>query len=493
MKRFSFSEPLKITYCIFMCASLLLSSGNCQAREISGENNEHIKCLKDIGKGFTSVALSATPAVVSIEVHNKIDDQSMFRRHPFFDGQNDSFDFFNDDFFHNFFGRQFKHHRFQQPQENERNHTTPEAPAGRGSGCIIRHDGYILTNNHVIKNASNIRVKLTDGREFEAAVIGSDAASDIAILKIEETNLPYLKMGDSDALEVGEWVVAIGNPLGLQASVTAGIVSAKGRDNLNITDFGDLIQTDAAINPGNSGGPLLDLDGEIIGINTAIMSTSGGYMGLGFAVPSNIARHITDQLISTGEVSRGFLGIMLQNLDKDLIAAFNLENAEGALITDIVPESPAEKSGLKRGDVILFIDGKKIKNASSVTQKVGLQKPGSTISMVLFCNGKQEKINVEIADRSKVLASSSEGAEKIGIEVQGSDSNNEGLVISQVIPGSPAARAGIRVGDILISVNKQDVTAKEDYYSLLAESLKQKKILLLLKQGKAMRYIQLSF
>lgn len=467
-------------------------NSNSQASGLSEEGKDHIKYLKEIAKGFTSVASLATPAVVSIEVYAKVDNQAMYRRHPFFDGQDDLFDFFNDDFFQHFFGRPFRDQRFQKPQEHRKDQGESQ-PTGRGSGCIVSQDGYILTNNHVIKEASEIRVKLKEGKEFEATVVGTDVASDIAVIKIDEKNLPFLKMGDSDDLEIGEWVIAIGNPLGLQASVTAGIVSAKGRDNLNITDFGDLIQTDAAINPGNSGGPLLDLNGEVIGINTAIMSTSGGYMGIGFAVPSKIARHIMGQLINTGEVSRGFLGVTLQDLDTDLAKAFSLNDTDGALITETLPNSPAEHSGIQRGDIVLAVNGKKIKSASAMTQEIGLLQPGSTISITIFRKGKQQEITVAIADRSKALASSSEALEKLGIEVRDSESDTKGVLVSHVKPGSPAARGGIREGDLLISVNKQDVNTKEDYYSLVEEAVKQKKALLLLKQGKATRFVHLSF
>ena len=452
---------------------------------------ENLDSLKRLEKGFAYVAEQASPAVVSIEVRALRDAQSPFGRHPFFGDDN----FFGDDFLEQFFGlpprdkergRGGHDRRRQQPQQSKPQHMQP---IGRGSGAIVSADGYVLTNHHVIKEAGEIVVSLNDGREFTATVIGSDASSDIAVVKIDEKDLPFIALGNSDDLAIGEWVVAIGNPMGLQTSVTAGIVSAKGRNNLNITDFGDLIQTDAAINPGNSGGPLLNLNGEIVGINTAIMSTSGGYMGIGFAVPSKIAKYIMDQLIRSGEVTRGFLGVALQDMDKELAAAFGLQEAKGALINDIVPNSPAEKSGLLRGDVVLTVNGKSIQNAASMVQEVGMLPPGSKVVLKLFRKGKEAQVTVEIAERSKMIASSDESLEKLGIEV--GPSNEKGVLVSRVERGSVAMMAGIQEGSLILSVNRKEVNSPEEFYAELNTAIKDKKVLFLLQQGNVVRFVHL--
>lgn len=462
-------------------AFLLLTS--LLAAPITLAASENLDALKRLEKGFAYVAEKTSPAVVSIEVKALREAHSPFRRHPFF-GEDD---FLGDDFLEQFFG--LPPRRGQEKRRPQQKQPKQMQPIAGGSGVIVSAEGYILTNHHVIKEAGEIAVSLNDGREFPATVVGSDASSDIAVVKIEEKNLPFLKLGNSDDLAIGEWVVAIGNPMGLQTSVTAGIVSAKGRNNLKITDFGDLIQTDAAINPGNSGGPLLNLKGEVVGINTAIMSTSGGYMGIGFAVPSKIVQYIMDQLIKSGEVTRGFLGVALQDLDKELAAAFGLQDAKGALINDIVAGSPAEEGGLLRGDIVLKVNGKSIQNANTMVQEVGMLPPGSKVSLELFRKGKIETVKVQIADRSKVLASAEESVEKIGIDVSASGSN--GVVVSRVEHGSVAMMAGIQEGSVILSVNRKEVNSPEEYYAQVNEAIKEKKVLFLLRQGNVVRFVHL--
>jgi len=270
---------------------------------------------------------------------------------------------------------------------------------GQGSGFIISKDGYILINNHVVGDADLIKVKLSDGREFKAKVIGTDPQSDVAVIKIDATNLPVLRLGDSDKLEVGEWVIAIGNPFGLSQTVTVGVVSAKGRSRIGINDYEDFIQTDAAINPGNSGGPLVNIHGEAVGMNTAIFSRSGGYMGIGFAIPINMAKAIKDQLLKKGKVTRGWLGVVIQDIDEELAKSFGLEKTEGVLIAEVSEGSPAEKAGLKQGDIILRLNGKKVDDLGELRNKIALTAPGTKVKLEVLRENKRRTIQVTIGEQ----------------------------------------------------------------------------------------------
>src|SRR5690606_16325520 len=276
---------------------------------------------------------------------------------------------------------------FQQPHNAER--------TSLGSGFIISKDGYILTNNHVIQNADEIIVRLNDRRTLEAKLIGADETTDLALLKVEAKDLPTVRLGNSDALEVGEWVVAIGSPFGFDYSVTAGIVSAKGRSLPN-DNYVPFIQTDVAINPGNSGGPLFNLDGKVVGINSQIYTRSGGFMGVSFAIPINVAMEVSEQLKDKGRVSRGWLGVVIQEVNKELAESFGLEKAAGALVAQIVPGSPADSADLQNGDIITHFNGKPILMSSDLPHQVGRVKPGSKVSMDVVRNGKRRKVSVTI-------------------------------------------------------------------------------------------------
>lgn len=455
--------------------------------------NDNIESLKKVAKGFSSVSKKAVPAVVSIEVRSSAEGTSFPQRRSF--EQEDPFNFFNDEFFRHFFGAP-DHKR--GPQRGYPRGKNPGS--ARGSGCIVSEDGYILTNNHVIGDGDSIVVIMSDGRELEAKLIGSDRGTDIAVIKVDAVNLPYLSFGDSNHLDVGEWVIAIGNPLGLEASVTVGIVSAKGRNNLNITDFGDLIQTDAAINPGSSGGCLLNLDGSLVGLNTAIASTSGGYMGIGFAIPSNILKHVMDQLVEKGAVTRGFLGVAPQDLDKELAASFNLEKAQGVLIADVVADSPAEKAGLQRGDIILKINDVFVHGSVEVSKEIGLMAPGSQANLLVYRKGKELQIAVDIGIHPGSLFHSEGAASKFGMEVQAltpelaeqfSYHNEKGVIVTSVEPRSPASRAGIRKGSLILAVDRKEITNLAEYFDAVKEAVKDQRVLLLVKQGRAMRFISL--
>jgi len=357
-----------------------------------------IESLRQTGKAFASVARAVSPSVVFIQVEGKASSPAITGfSSPFGDESP-----FNDDLFERFFGEQFRGIPRQEAPRGKRR------TIGQGSGFVFESkDGllsdksYILTNNHVVENADKIRVKLKDGREFTAEVAGADPQSDVAVLEIDTGVLPALPLGDSSKLEVGEWVVAIGNPFGLSHTLTVGVVSAKGRTSLGINDYEDFIQTDAAINPGNSGGPLVNLDGEVVGINTAIFSRSGGYMGVGFAIPIDLAKGIANQLMDTGEVTRGYLGIVIQALTPELAESFDLENKAGILVAQVTEDSPAAQAGLQQGDVIVAYQGKPVMDVGSFRNRVSLTLPGSREQLTIIRGGKRHGITVPLENSPK--------------------------------------------------------------------------------------------
>ena len=376
---------------------------------------------------------------------------------------------------------------------------------GWGSGFIFSDEGYILTNHHVVGDADKINVQLSDGREYDAKIVGSDPRSDVAIIKIEEAkDLPVLPLGDSDSLEVGEWVMAVGNPFDLSHTLTVGIVIAKGRTSVGITDYEDFIQTDAAINPGNSGGPLINLKGEAVGINSAIFSKSGGYMGIGFAIPINMVKEIKDQLITAGKVSRGYLGVAIQDITSELKETLDLKSAEGVLIADVSKDSPAEKAGLRRGDVVVEFDGQKVLNVGQFRNMVSLTPPGAEAKIVVIRDGKTTNLLVELGSLEEGAQAGSvpkkELMDKLGFSVQDVTedlaqqfgySKKEGVLISQVQPGSLAYLAGLRAGMIVLEVNRSSVNNSEEFYRALTESTKTEKALLLVKDNQYSKYVVL--
>ncbi|MEH6591569.1 MAG: Do family serine endopeptidase [Halioglobus sp.] len=342
-----------------------------------------------------------------------------------------------------------------------------------GSGFIISDDGYIVTNNHVVEGASSVTVRMNDRREFDAEVIGTDPRSDLALLRIDAKKLPVLKLGRPNELEVGEWVLAIGSPFGLDYSVSAGIVSAKGRSlpterNENYVPF---IQTDVAINPGNSGGPLFNLDGEVVGVNSQIFTRSGGSIGLSFAIPASVVINVVEQLKDSGKVTRGWLGVTIQDVDKNLADSFGLDRPHGALISQVAPEGPADKSGLLAGDVIIRFDGADILTSSDLPHVVGLIKPGSEVPVKLVRNGITQSIAVEVggldADDSYALAPGSDKAGyggRLGLVVEDAPAErlqrwgiSGGVIVQEVVPGSVGAEAGITAGDVITLVGSTPV------------------------------------
>lgn len=441
-------------------------------------------------KAFSSVAKKATPAVVFIKVQGQAGEDE-FGGYPSYPngggsgGGGSGSSPFEDDFFRHFFGGP------QKPQK-------PAPQASQGSGFLVSADGYILTNAHVVKGADKIVVVLNDGREMDASVIGSDSHTDIAIIKIEGKNFPFLTLGNSDGMDIGEWVVAIGSPFQLESSLTVGVISAKGRQNLRITDLEDFLQTDAAINPGNSGGPLLNLQSEVIGINTAIVSRSGGYMGIGFAIPSNMAKNIMNQLIDKGTVVRGFLGVSLQPLDKELADAFNLEKIEGALVSEVAKDSPADKAGIKQGDIIVEYNGIPVKSLGSFRNEIGLTEPGKVIKLKINRKGQILAFSVSLGSANDNVTTASGVAAKLGIEIEnmspqlsqqlGYVQQEEGVVITKVKPGSSASMAGLRPGFLIQAVNHKKIATINDFNDALTDAGKNKRILLLIRQGNITRF-----
>jgi serine protease Do len=375
-----------------------------------------------------------------------------------------------------------------------------------GSGVIFSADGYIITNNHVVEDADEINVTLHNFEEYAATIVGRDPKSDLALIKIEpKTDLPFVTFGDSDKLRVGEWVLAIGNPFGLQQTVTSGIVSAKGRA-INTESYGNFIQTDASINPGNSGGPLFNLRGEMVGVNTAIFSRTGGNIGIGFAIPVNMAKNVLPQLKEHGKVTRGWLGVMIQQVTPDLAENFGLERPIGALVGQVMPDSPAEKAGLKAGDVIIEYNGKEVSQMSMLPAMVASTTVGEKATLVLIRDGKKQNLTVDIGkleDEETIIADTETGtSKKLGMSVQeltpklagqlGID-ETEGLIVTDINSGSAAEEAGIIRGDIILEINREKVENITQYKKALQAAQEKKSILLLIKRDKNTRFVVIDF
>ncbi|RMD92825.1 MAG: DegQ family serine endoprotease [Calditrichaeota bacterium] len=435
---------------------------------VTKQYQNHDDIYSQLNQAFTSVAEKATPSVVTIFTDKVIKTrQTSPFASPFFD--NPFRDFFGEDFWKQFYGQ-------GQPQERHLQ--------GMGSGVIVSEDGYVLTNNHVVRDADKVKVMLMGGKRVDAKIIGTDAKTDLAVLKIHEKNLKPITLGNSDNLRVGEWVLAIGSPLSpnLAHTVTAGIVSAKGRSNVGLADYEDFIQTDAAINPGNSGGALVNLKGELVGINAAIATETGGFQGIGFAVPINMARQVMDQLIKHGKVIRGWLGVYIQDVNESLAKTLKLPAKQGAIVSEVVADSPAEKAGLQVQDVILAINGEPVKDGTSLRNKVASLAPGTVVSLKIYRDGKEKTVKVELGElpeETQVAKTKSETTyEKIGFTVANVTSDlarqynlepsARGVVITRVNPNSEAYAAGLREGALITQVNRQRVRNVREFNRIVS-------------------------
>lgn len=394
-----------------------------------------------------------------------------------------------------FFGEQFQSQRRAPAQRQQ----------GVGSGVVVSDDGYILTNNHVVDGADSVKVRLTDGREFSAKVVGKDPKTDLAVLKVKASALPHLELADSDGAEVGDLVLAVGNPFGLGQTVTTGIVSAKGRATMGL-DYEDFIQTDAAINPGNSGGALVDTQGRLLGINTAILSRSGGNQGIGFAIPTNLARDVMDSLIKDGKVTRGYLGVMIQDVTPAIAKRFDLGDSNGALVGEVTPKSPAAKAGIESGDVVVEFDGKAVRDSRQLRLAVGRVKPGAAVPLKLVRDGSSKTVKVTIKEpesedgtslASKDSPSKDEGTLN-GVGVVDLDSkyrrqfgipaNVNGVLITEVDQNSASYEAGVRAGDVILELNRAKVKDAEQTVRLTEKPADKTTLLKLWSQGRT-RYV----
>lgn len=441
MPRFSFalSTALLIFSTAFLPAHAALPLGT---------NSEGLPSLAPVIK-------QVNPAVVNIATRGHVEAQ----QNPLF----------NDPFFRRFFNVP------QQQQERE--------VQSLGSGVIVDADkGLILTNNHVIENADEITVTLMDGREIDAKVIGADEKTDIAVVQIEADNLSAIELGDSDNLQVGDFVIAIGNPFGFSHTVTSGIVSALGRSGLNRENYENFIQTDASINPGNSGGALVNLRGELVGINTAIISRSGGNIGIGFAIPISMAQKVMSQIIEYGEVQRGVLGVYIREVTPDMATAMGIDIDVGALIVRVTQGSAAEKAGVKVGDVVIALNGEAIKSGADLRNRIGLLRVGEEIKLTLLRDGDKMTVDATIGTPEELEASTDGMHPKLAgatitelTEAAPQFGKLKGVLVANVTPRSPAARAGLQPGDIITSVNKQPIESVDEF----RDAVKDKKTLLL--------------
>ncbi|HTY59211.1 MAG TPA: DegQ family serine endoprotease [Bacteroidota bacterium] len=458
------------------------------APEVTPQGKE---LLNQFSTAFESAAAKVNPAVVPI-----MSEQVTHTTNPFGSSTDPLRDFFGDDFFRRF---------FNTPQGDQK-----QVVHALGSGVIVSKEGYILTNNHVVDGADKLTVVLQDKQKYTAKVVGRDPQTDVAVIKIDAKDLPVAELGNSDQARVGQWVIAVGNPFQLMHTVTAGIISAKGRSSVNLADYEDFIQTDASINPGNSGGALADLDGNVIGINTAIFSPSGagGNVGIGFAIPINMAKSVMHQLVTKGKVTRGFLGLLPQDIDEGLARAMHLKDTKGCLVGDVNPDGPADKAGIRHGDVITTFNGVPVENAVQLRNLVAEAEPGSKASVGVLRDGSAKEFTVELGERPKNLAAANgkesapeeRSAEKFGLSVQDLTpavaqalgyKNDKGVIVASVKPESAAYEAGIQKNDLIKEINREPVSSVSDFRKAMEHVGKNESVALLLKRGNNTFYVAL--
>ena len=446
---------------------------------VAGVDAKDISALPQTGSAFTEIARQALPAVVFVDVESTQEVPG----YRYYQNPLDEL-----------FGREY----YYRVPDTRKYHQE-----GQGSGFLISKDGYIMTNNHVVKDADRITVTTADGRKFGAKLIGTDPKTEVALIKIDDDkDFPFLALGDSDALQVGEWVLAAGNPFGLQQTITAGIVSAKERSEVGITEYANFIQTDAAINPGNSGGPLLNIHGEVIGINTAIYSQTGGYMGIGFAIPINQAVQVKEQLIAHGKVQRSMLGIFIQEVTEDLAESFGLQDEGGILISQVKDGSASDKAGLKQGDIIVELDDVKVRKVGAFRNRVAMTPPDTEVTLKIFREGKYMTIQAvtdPMDDEGSVASADDEPAshDKLGLRVQNLDSdmaermgyNGGGILISEVSQDGAARRAGLRPGQIILKVGRKSVDSTEQFRQALDALGDAGQVRLLITDGRGIRFV----
>ena len=448
--------------------------------------------------GYSRVVKNVLPAVVSISSTKVVKQQT---------GQ------LPEDFFRQFFGDQFGGQQFGTPFGLRGNgNPAPQKEEGLGSGVIVSPNGYILTNNHVVDGANDIEVMLADGRQFKGRVVGTDSNTDVAVVKIEASNLPTLELADSNKLEVGDIVLAIGDPFGVGETVTQGIVSAKGRHGLGIEQLEDFIQTDAAINPGNSGGALTDDEGHLVGINTAIVGNAGGNVGIGFAVPINLAKHDMDSILAHGKVERGYLGVHIENVTPALAQAFHAgATTNGALIGDVSPNGPAARAGLEKGDIVTQLNGEQVTDSDQLRSEIGTMDPGTRVNLKVLREGKPMDLSVTLGNFPTNEEQASNGGPSVNSEngnpggsLQGVSVENmtasvarqlnispgtRGVVVTNVDPNSLAASATLQQGDVIQDVNRQPVNTVEEFNRAVNAAPKNQPLLLLVNSGGNTRFV----
>jgi len=467
-------------FCALLLAACTLTTG---VDQLVGSETKTTVVLPD----FSQVAEKTMPAVVSVRAQRSGKKDNFSQNES---GDEAPFDPFQEDILRRFFGL---------PPQSQSQKPEKRAPQiAMGSGFAISSDGFILTNNHVIEDSSQITVTFTDGREYVASLVGGDPNTDVALLKIDAKDIPYLTFGNSDTLKIGAWVCAIGSPLGFQGSFTHGIVSAKARTDLDIIPIEEFIQTDAPINVGNSGGPLVNMEGQVVGMNAAIATTSGGSVGIGLTIPSKILQRVIDELQKHGKVVRGFLGVTLQKVDNDLAKLFGLSKAEGALVTDVIKNGPAYKAGVQSEDLILKINGHAVDSPSGLRNIISLLQPGEKAILTIKRGDSQITLTAAIGSHPEYEAQASEVQNNLGMLVQELTPDlakrlgyidERGVVIKYVTPNSTAHQAGLARDQLIVSVNRKPCTTPEEFYKLIRERSADSQILLLVKDGTSTRFV----